>query len=82
MKGVIENNVLAPETYVVEIDGDVGSTYGIFIEALKAGMELKRKFPHSHIRVHDVDRRDLIDAGFGSDSSTSAQVTAALNAPT
>jgi len=55
MKGVIENNVLAPETYVVEIDGDVRSKYGIFIEALKAGMELKQKFPQSHIRVHYVD---------------------------
>ena len=43
------------ELYVVEIDGDVRSTYGIFIEALKAGMELRQKFPHSHIRVHDVD---------------------------
>jgi hypothetical protein len=55
MKGVIENNVLAPESYVVEIDGDVRSTYGIFIEALKAGMELKQKFPHSSIKVHDID---------------------------
>jgi hypothetical protein len=55
MKGVIANNVSAPESYVVEIDGDVRSKYGIFIEALKAGMELKQKFPQSHIRVHYVD---------------------------
>jgi hypothetical protein len=59
MKGVIENNVLAPESYVVEIDGDVRSTYGIFIEALKAGMELKQKFPHSQIKVHDVGRDEI-----------------------
>ena len=55
MKTVIENNVFRPESYVVEIDGKIRSEYGIFIEALKAGMELKQKFPHSHIKVHDLD---------------------------
>jgi hypothetical protein len=55
MKTAIENNVLPHESYAVEIDGKIGSVYGIFIEALKAGMELKQKFPHSHIKVHDVD---------------------------
>jgi hypothetical protein len=55
MKTVSENNVFPPESYVVEMDGNVRSVYGIFIEALKAGMELKQKFPHSHIKVHDVD---------------------------
>jgi len=55
MTDVIRNNVLASESYVVEIDGNVRSTYGVFIEALKAGMELKQKFPHSHIKVHDLD---------------------------
>ena len=39
---------------VVEIDGKIRSVFGIFIEALKAGMELKQRFPHSHIKVHDV----------------------------
>jgi hypothetical protein len=46
-----------PESYVVEIDGKIGSVYRIYIEALKAGMELKQKFPHSHIKVHDADKR-------------------------
>ncbi|MFZ2092192.1 MAG: hypothetical protein WAU99_10690 [Pseudolabrys sp.] len=54
MKSVTENNVLPPESYVVEIDGKIRSVFGIFIEALKAGMELKQRFPHSHIKVHDV----------------------------
>ena len=44
-----------PESYVVEIDGIFGSTHGVFIEALKAGLELKQKFPHSRIKVHDAD---------------------------
>ena len=54
MKTVMENNALPPESYVVEIDGTVTSVFGIFLEALKAGMELKQKFPHSHIKVHDA----------------------------
>jgi hypothetical protein len=62
MKTVIENNFLRPESYVVEIDGKIRSVYGIFIEALKAGMELKQKFPHSHIKVHDVDTDMPTDA--------------------
>lgn len=54
MKSVTENNVLPPESYVVEIDGKIRSAFGIFIEALKAGMELKQRFPHSHVKVLDV----------------------------
>ena len=54
MKPVIENNVLPPEHYVVEIDGKIRSVYEVFIEALKAGMELKQEFPHSRIKVHDL----------------------------
>jgi hypothetical protein len=29
----------------------------IYIEALKAGMELKQQFAHSHIKVHDAAER-------------------------
>ncbi|MGE5816785.1 MAG: hypothetical protein ACM37Z_02100 [Deltaproteobacteria bacterium] len=62
MKTVVENNVLSPESYVVEIDGKIRSVYRIFIEALKAGMELKQKFPHSHVKVRDVDEILATDA--------------------
>ena len=55
MRTAIENNVPPPEFYVVEIDGEPRSVYGVFIEALKAGMELKQRFPHSHIKVHGAD---------------------------
>jgi hypothetical protein len=54
MKTVTENNILPPESYVVEIDGKINSVYGIFVEALKAGLELKQKFPHRHIQVHHL----------------------------
>lgn len=62
MKTVVENNILSPESYVVEIDGKIRSVYRIFIEALKAGMELKQKFPHSHIKVRDADEILSTDA--------------------
>jgi hypothetical protein len=55
METVVDKNVLRPEFYVVEIDGKIRSAYGIFVEALKAGLELKQKFPHSRIKVHDAD---------------------------
>jgi predicted SpoU family rRNA methylase len=55
METVVEENVLRPESYVVEIDGKVRSAYGIFVEALKTGLELKQKFPHSRIKVHEAD---------------------------
>ena len=55
METVVGKNVLRPESYVVKIDGKIASAYGIFVEALKTGLELKQKFPQSHIRVHYVD---------------------------
>ncbi|MGB6415072.1 MAG: hypothetical protein WBF50_00555 [Pseudolabrys sp.] len=54
MRTAIENNVSPPEFYVVEIDGEPRSVYGVFIEALKAGMELKQKFPHRQIKLQDA----------------------------
>ena len=50
-------NAAFPESYVVEIDGKIGSVYRIYVEALKAGFQLKQKFPYSHIKVHDADNR-------------------------
>jgi hypothetical protein len=55
MKSTMQNDTLATNSYVVEIDGKIKSEYGIFFEALRAGMELKQKFPHSQIRVHEAE---------------------------
>ena len=55
MQTVVEKNVLRRESYVVEIDGKIRSGYEIFVEALKAGLELKQKFPRSRIKVHDAE---------------------------
>jgi hypothetical protein len=57
MKPAIENNDLSHEWYVVEIDGKIGPRYAVYIEALKAGMQLKQKFPLSLIKIHDTDER-------------------------
>ena len=59
MKTAIEKNDLSNEWYVVEIDGKFGSRYEFYIEALKAGMELKQKFPLSLIKIHDADETSL-----------------------
>jgi hypothetical protein len=47
-------NVAAHECYVVEIDGEIQSQYRIFVEAVKAGLKLKQKFPNSEIKVHEL----------------------------
>jgi len=41
------------ESYVVEVDGQIQSRYQIYVEAIKAGMRLKKKFPSSEIKVHE-----------------------------
>jgi hypothetical protein len=56
MTALTESTVLFPESYVVEIDGKIKSEYRIYTEALKAGLELKREFPHSHIKVHELEK--------------------------
>jgi len=57
MKSVTENIAPSTTSFVVEIDGEIRSKYGLFLDALKAGMELKRKFPHCDIKVHDANPR-------------------------
>ena len=57
MKPVTENTAPSVTSFVVEIDGKIRSKYGLFFDALKAGMELKRKFPQSDIKVHDANPR-------------------------
>jgi hypothetical protein len=68
METVVEKNVRRPDCYVVEIDEKIRSAYGIFVEALKAGLELKQKFPHSQNqgpRSRPWSHRALIDGQSG-----------------
>ena len=50
----IGTNDPSHESYVVEIDGKIKSIYAVYVEALKAGMDLKRMFPLSLIKVRDA----------------------------
>jgi len=61
MKTDIENSNrdLSQEWYVVEIDGKIESTHGVYFEALKTGMALKQKFPLSLIKIHDADEASV-----------------------
>ena len=43
------------EGYILEIDGKFESEYGTFTRALKAGLELRQKFPQSQVKVHDAN---------------------------
>ena len=42
------------ELYIVDVDGVKNSEHRIFIEALKYGMELKRCFPRSEVKLRDA----------------------------
>lgn len=57
----MNNDVLSQasldERYIIEVDGKPKSEYGIFVEALIAGLQLKQQFPHSKIRVRDANEQ-------------------------
>jgi hypothetical protein len=57
MKTVILTNILPSEGYIVEIDGKFESEYGTLKGALRAGLELRQKFPHSQVKVHDANEQ-------------------------
>jgi hypothetical protein len=44
-------NVLPTEGYLLEVDGKAKTQYATSEAALKAGLELKRKFPHIQVKV-------------------------------
>ena len=50
-------NVLPTEGYVLEIDGKFKSEYVTSEEALKAGLEFKKKFPFIQVKVYGAKER-------------------------
>jgi hypothetical protein len=50
-------NVLPTDGYVLEVDGKFKSEYESSEAALKAGLELKKKYPHIQVRVYDAKER-------------------------
>ena len=57
MKNHILSNAPPCEGYIVEIDGKFESEYGTLTGALKAGLELREKFPHVQVKVHDANEQ-------------------------
>ena len=57
MKNDISTNVQPCEGYIIEIDGKFESEYGTLTGALKAGLELREKFPHVQVKVHDANEQ-------------------------
>ena len=53
MSNNIANN--RDELYIVEVDGVKKSEHRVFVEALKCGMELKIRHPHSKVTLRDAD---------------------------
>jgi hypothetical protein len=49
------------EVYIVEVDGVKRSEHRVFVEALKCGMELKIRYPHSKVKLRDADDKALIN---------------------
>jgi hypothetical protein len=47
-------NPIPEELYVIEIDGIRTSEHRIFIQALKRGLELKRQYPCSDVKLRDA----------------------------
>jgi hypothetical protein len=45
---------LAPERYIIEVDGITKAEYSIFICALKAGLQLKQELPNCRVKLRDA----------------------------
>ena len=56
--------------YFVEIDGKSESEYGTITGALKAGLELRQKFPQSEVKVHDANEQ--VSDDYQSENKTEA----------
>jgi hypothetical protein len=50
-------NILPTEGYVLEIDGKFKTEYVTSGAAMKAGLELKKKYPQIQVKVYDAKER-------------------------
>jgi hypothetical protein len=50
-------NVRPTEGYVLEVDGKFKLEYASSEAGMKAGLELKKKYPHIQVRVYDAKER-------------------------
>jgi len=49
------------EGYFLEIDGKFESEYETLTGALKAGLQLRQKFPQSQVKLHDANEQTPAD---------------------
>ena len=56
MKSSIAIQDQSEEFFVVRIDGRVNSSYRRFVDALKAGLQLRDQFPRHDIKVRAVTK--------------------------
>jgi hypothetical protein len=50
-------DVLPADDFVLEADGKLKMNHANFTQALKAGFELKQKFPHLQVKVYEANDR-------------------------
>jgi len=55
MKNGVTTRSLSHECFVVKFDGQVKSGHRRFIDALRAGLELRYQFPQHHVKVHAIE---------------------------
>jgi hypothetical protein len=53
-------NVLPTEGFVLQIDGKFKSEFETAAQAMKAGLELKKKYPYLQVIVYDAKERTRI----------------------
>jgi hypothetical protein len=57
MKNGIATHSLLQKCYVLRMDGRLSSTHRRFVEAVRAGLQLKDRFPQHDIKVSIVQTR-------------------------
>ncbi len=50
-------NILPSEGFVLEVDGKFKSEYETSEQAMKAGSELKKKYPQIQVKIYDAKAR-------------------------
>ena len=51
------SNVRPTEGYILEVDGKFKTEFERSEDAMKAGLELKKKYPHIQVKVYDAKER-------------------------
>jgi hypothetical protein len=58
MKSGIATHSLPDEHFILKMDGRVKSQHRRFVDALRAGLQLKDQFPHHDIKVRAAEEME------------------------